>query len=81
MATYNVQETSLASIADAIRAKTGGTDELVFPGGFVSEIGSIPSSTDEGFMKVIDKIVIPTDVRGVNINLTPYDNYEILLVF
>lgn len=47
----------------------------------MSEIGSIPSSTDEGFIKVIDKIVIPTDVRGVNINLTPYDNYEILLVF
>lgn len=81
MATYNVQESSLTSIADAIRAKTGGTDQLVFPGEFVSEIEGIPSNTDVGFMKFIDKIVIPTDVRGVNINLTPYDNYDVLLVF
>ena len=81
MATYNVQGTSLTAVADAIRAKSGGTDELVFPDGFVSEIGNIPSSTDGGFMRVIDKIVVPTDVRGVNINLTPYDNYDILLVF
>ena len=81
MATYNVQESSLTAVADAIRAKTGGTDELVFPGEFVSEIEGIPNNTDVGFMRLIDKIVIPTDVRGVNINLTPYDNYDVLLVF
>lgn len=36
-----VQETSLTSIADSIRKKTGKKDKLAFPAGFVSEIGSI----------------------------------------
>lgn len=31
MAKYLVQDTSLTAIADAIRAKTGNTDTLVFP--------------------------------------------------
>lgn len=34
-------ESGLTDIADAIRAKTGGTADLQFPGEFVSEIGSI----------------------------------------
>ena len=36
-----VQETSLTSIADSIRKKTGKTDKIKFPSGFVSEIDSI----------------------------------------
>lgn len=36
-------DTSLTAIADAIRAKTGGSSQLVFPMQFVSEIGNIPS--------------------------------------
>ena len=36
-----VQETSLTSIADSIRKKTGKKDKLAFPAGFVSEIDSI----------------------------------------
>lgn len=36
-----VQETSLTSIADSIRKKTGKKDKLAFPTGFVSEIDSI----------------------------------------
>lgn len=36
-----VQETSLTSIADSIRKKTGKTDKIKFPTGFVSEIDSI----------------------------------------
>ena len=34
-------ESDLTSVADAIRAKTGGTADLAFPADFVSEIGSI----------------------------------------
>ena len=34
-------ESDLTSVADAIRAKTGGTADLTFPADFVSEIGSI----------------------------------------
>lgn len=41
MANYVVSDTSLTAVADAIRAKTGGTADLAFPADFVSEIGSI----------------------------------------
>ena len=34
-------DTDLASVADAIRAKTGGSGSLAFPAGFVSAIGAI----------------------------------------
>lgn len=37
-------DTNLASVANAIRAKSGGSGTLVFPAGFVSEIGNIPTS-------------------------------------
>lgn len=33
----------LTSVANAIRAKSGGSSQLTFPAGFVSEIGNIPS--------------------------------------
>ena len=36
-------DTDLTSVADAIRAKSGGSSQLAFPAGFVSEIGNIPS--------------------------------------
>jgi hypothetical protein len=41
-------DTDLTSVADAIRAKTGGTADLAFPADFVSEIGSI-SGGGEGW--------------------------------
>lgn len=36
-------DTDLTSVANAIRAKSGGSSQLAFPSGFVSEIGNIPS--------------------------------------
>lgn len=36
-------DTDLTAVADAIRAKSGGSAQLAFPAGFVSEIGNIPS--------------------------------------
>lgn len=36
-------DTDLTSVANAIRAKSGGSSQLAFPAGFVSEIGNIPS--------------------------------------
>jgi hypothetical protein len=38
---YKVSKTDLCAVADAIRAKTGTTDPLVFPNGFISAISSI----------------------------------------
>ena len=36
-------DSDLTSVANAIRAKSGGSSQLAFPTGFVSEIGKIPS--------------------------------------
>ena len=36
-------DSDLTSVANAIRAKSGGSNQLAFPSGFVSEIGNIPS--------------------------------------
>ena len=41
MATKTVQDSSLTAVANAIRAKTGKSASMQFPGEFVSEIGSI----------------------------------------
>ena len=41
MASYIVQDASLAAVADAIRAKAGGTEKLVFPAGFVEAVDGI----------------------------------------
>lgn len=41
MADYVVSDTSLASVANAIRAKSGGSGQLIFPDGFVSEVNGI----------------------------------------
>lgn len=43
MSNYLVDSTDLTSVANAIRAKSGGSSPLEFPTDFVSEIGSIPS--------------------------------------
>lgn len=40
---YLTTDVDLSKVADAIRSKTGGTDALVFPDGFVTAIGNIPS--------------------------------------
>lgn len=41
MATYLTNTEELTLIADAIREKTGGEDPMVYPEGFVSEIGTL----------------------------------------
>ena len=42
-------DSDLTSIADAIRAKTGDSEEIAFPAGFVSAIGDIPSGGGESY--------------------------------
>ena len=48
MAYKKVKDTSLASVADAIRAKGGTSDALVFPDGFVSAISAIQTGGGGG---------------------------------
>lgn len=43
MSNYLVDGADLTSVANAIRAKSGGSSQLAFPSGFVSEIQAIPS--------------------------------------
>ena len=40
---YLTTDSDLTSVANAIRAKSGGSGQLAFPAGFVSEINAIPS--------------------------------------
>ena len=44
MANYTTTDTELTSVADAIRLKGGTQSPLVYPTGFVTAIGNIPSS-------------------------------------
>lgn len=48
MAYRKVNDTSIASVADAIRAKGGTSDALIFPDGFVSAISSIQTGGGSG---------------------------------
>lgn len=61
MAYRKVNETSLAAVADAIRAKTGGSSPLAFPVGMVDAIAGIASggggSIDNPFISV-EKFVV-----------------------
>ena len=43
MSNYIVDGNDLTSVANAIRTKSGGSSQLAFPSGFVSEIEAIPS--------------------------------------
>lgn len=46
MGEYLVQDASLKAVADAIRAKTGGTEPLMFPGGMTEAIAGITGGED-----------------------------------
>lgn len=46
-------DADLTSVANAIRAKSGGSGQLAFPAGFVSEIGNIPSGGGGGASNVV----------------------------
>ena len=66
MAKYIVTDTSLSSIADAIRTKGGTSSSLAFPSGFVSAINDI--SAGGGNNK--EEEIINRTVSGSYINNT-----------
>lgn len=62
-------DADLTSVANAIRAKSGGSGQLAFPAGFVSEIGNIPSGDEvffstQGYMYV-EEIDFPATVTDL----------------
>ncbi len=59
-----VQDTSLTAIADEIRKKTGKTDKIKFPAGFVSEIESIQTGGGSAPAE---------EIKEKNVNFFDYD--------
>lgn len=74
MAKYIVQDTSLAAVADAIRAKAGGTEKLVFPAGFVEAVENITGGGSNGGGKNACVVENELDIR-VALSITAVD-YE-----
>ena len=68
MSEYLIQDTTLTAIANAIREKTGGTDQMT-PEQMATEIFSIKSGDDESFKRVIErnalKPTLPSDLTNI----------------
>lgn len=77
MAYRKVAEENLTAIADAIRAKSGGSDGLVFPDGFLAALESIEAG---GESKCIYGSFIPADDHSEIIidDAFPYSNRPIM---
>ena len=72
MAYRKVNDTSLASVADAIREKGGTSDALVFPEGFVSAISAIQTGAAEPALQ--EKTITYTS-NGTD-TITPDEGYD-----
>ncbi len=57
-------DSDLTSVADAIRAKSGGSSQLAFPAGFVSEIQAIPSGGGGNAIMATVDVVFDNISRG-----------------
>lgn len=83
MAEYLVTTEELTSIADAIRMKSGGSSQLAFPSGFVSEIGNIPSGGLPGRLIAYETVIPTSDATNsskISINLPIKSKYLIAVI-
>ena len=62
-------DSDLTSVANAIRAKSGGSSQLAFPSGFVSEIQAIPSGGGKTLTKLSD-VTVSSAVAEVIVPIT-----------
>ena len=74
-------DADLTSVADAIRAKSGGSGQLAFPAGFVSEIGNISGGGDEVFFSTqgymyVEEIDFPATVTDLKMNFYNTGGYS-----
>lgn len=68
-------ESDLTSVANAIRAKTGGTADLAFPADFVSEIGSISGGGGLDWADVTEITIGANTVRNTSDVSAYFSNY------
>lgn len=80
MSDYIVTGEELTAVADAIRSKSGGNSQLMFPEGFVSEIGNISSGGGDGYFELLDEITVSEDTRTFNIDLSDYSSCRDLII-
>lgn len=72
-------DSDLTSVANAIRAKSGGSSQLAFPAGFVSEIQAIPSGGGGGTSITVETVDVTVDnarwtAITIPVTSTDYDN-------
>ena len=67
-------DADLTSVANAIRAKSGGSSQLAFPAGFVSEIGNISGGGGYTIDDLCDSASNPSGAVTID-NATSIGNY------
>ena len=70
-------DSDLTSVADAIRAKSGGSGQLAFPAGFVSEIQAIPSGGGGADVYVSSTGLLYTPVMTIDLSMGRSNGYAI----
>lgn len=71
-----VLDAEMASVANAIRAKTGNTDMLAWPDGFATAIAGITGGGGAGLAYDMGEFVLDADVKGLDPSL-PHNLGEI----
>lgn len=69
MAEYLTNTADLTAVADAIRAKTGSAEQLVYPDGFVSAINAIETGGGGGSDELVNSLIDRT-ISGAYVNNT-----------
>lgn len=68
-------DSDLTSVADAIRAKSGGSSDLAFPAGFVSEIQAIPSGGADVYVSSTGLLYTP--VMTIDLSMERSNGYKL----
>lgn len=70
-------DADLTSVADAIRAKSGGSSALAFPAGFVSEIGNIPSGGGGQTVYASSTGLLYTPIMTIDLSMERTNGYPV----
>jgi len=73
MAKYYTTTEELTSIANAIRAKTGNNSALIYPSGFINEIGNIDGKPVNE-IGINPQLVTTTHDLTIKLSDTDWDN-------